>query len=267
MESSRVVAVAVTAWALSTTACFASKNDVDQLRDEVATVRAETSAADSVRAMQMVQLLSTLRSVSDTLAALNTRLTRVRAESQSSIRGLHDQVSQVEEATGQSQLRLQEMRAAIEARNRVTPPPPPPPPPPGSVPDSTQPAVDSPGPNELFQMGRDNLTRHANSAARAAFADLLAKYPDSDLAADAQFYLAEALAAEGKTAAADTAYARVVSKYPSSLRAATALYKRGVAQQKAGKGASAKRTFNDVIRLFPDSDEAALARERLRAMS
>jgi tol-pal system protein YbgF len=97
--------------------------------------------------------------------------------------------------------------------------------------------------------------------------DFLAKYPDSELAPDAQFYLAEALAGEGKAAAADSAYAKVVTKYPSSLRAPTALYKRGVAQQKVGKTASAKRTFNELIRLYPESDEAALARERLRAIS
>jgi tol-pal system protein YbgF len=253
----------------SGTACFASKSDVAQLRDDLNSVRAEAALVDSVRAMQMVQLLSTLRAVTDTLVALTTRVTRVRAESQSGTRDLHDQVVQLQEAAGQNQARIQEIRAAIEARNRATPPPPPPA---GDtigakVDSTTQPANDGPGPNELFQLGKDQLARRGYSAARAAFADLLAKYPDSELAADAQFYLAEALAGEGKTAAADTAYARVVTKYPTSLRAATALYKRGVAQQKVGKTASAKRTFNELIRLYPESDEAALARERLRAMS
>ncbi len=252
---------------MAATGCFASKSDVDQLRDEVNTVRAETSAADSVRAMQMVQMLSTLRAVTDTLAALSTRVTRVRAESQSGMRDLHDQLVQVQEATGQSQQRLQEMRAAIEQRNRAAAPPPAPPPAPGAAPDTTQPVADAPGPNELFQIGRSQLARGANSAARAAFTDLLARYPDSELAADAQFYLAETLAAEGKAAAADTAYATVVTKYPTSLRAATALYKRGVSQQKVGRTATAKKTFNEVIRLFPESDEAALARERLRGMT
>jgi tol-pal system protein YbgF len=218
----------------------------------------------------MVQLLSTLRAVNDTLAALSTRVTRVRAESQSGMRDLHDQLVQLTEATGQSQQRIQEMRAALEQRSRAVPPPAPSPVPTdttGAKSDSTQPATDAPGPNELFQIGRDQLARRGYSAARAAFADLLSRYPDSELAPDAQFYLAEALAGEGEAAAADSAYATVVTKYPSSLRAATALYKRGVAQQKGGKPATAKRTFNELIRLFPESDEAALARERLRAMS
>lgn len=260
-------AAAATFALVATTGCFASKSELDQLRLEVNTVREETSAADSMRAMQMAQILSTLRSVNDTLAALSTRVTRVRAESQSGMRDLHDQVVQLQEATGQSQQRLQEMRAAIEQRNRTAVPPPAPPPAPGAVPDTTPVVADAPGPNELFQIGKDQLARRAFAAARAAFTDLLSRYPDSELAADAQFYLAESLAGEGKTSAADTAYATVVSKYPTSLRAATALYKRGISQQKAGRTATAKKTFNDVIRLFPESDEAALARERLRAMS
>jgi tol-pal system protein YbgF len=265
-RAAKAAAVATFA-AMATTGCFASKSDLDQLRDEVNTVRAETSAADSVRAMQMVQILSTLRAVNDTLAALSTRVTRVRAESQSGTRDLHDQLVQVQEVTGQSQQRLQEMRAAIDQRNRTAAPPPAPPPATSAAPDTSRPAADAPGPNELFQIGKDQLARGANSAARAAFTDLLARYPESDLAADAQFYLAESLAAEGKSAAADTAYATVGTKYPTSLRAATALYKRGVSQQKARRTTTAKKTFNEVIRLFPESDEAALARERLRGMT
>lgn len=263
--SATLVAVA----ALSQAGCFASKNDVAQLREEMNALRSETATVDSVRSMQMVQLLSSLRAMNDTLGSITTRITRVRSESQSSMRDLSNQLVQLQDATGQSQLRIQEMRAAIEQRNRAVPPPPPP------VTDTTRrdtanvaaPVDDGPGPNELFQLGRDQLARGANSAARSAFADFLKKYPDSELAPDAQFYLAEALAAEGKISAADTAYATVVKKYPASLRAATAMYKRGVAQQKGGKTATAKKTFNDLIKTFPESDEAALARERLRTMS
>jgi len=270
MAGRKTASVAVLTFAgLSGTGCFASKSDVERLRGEVNSVRGETMLVDSVRALQMVQLLSTLRQMNDTLSALSTRITRVRAESQTGTRAVNDQLVQLQEAAAQSQQRIQEMRAALEQRNR-TPPPPPPAPLAGDTTrpaDTTQKANDAPGPNELFQIGRDQLARKGYSAARSAFADLLARYPDSDLAADAQFYLAESLAGEGKAAAADTAYATVVTKYPSSLRAATAMYKRGVAQQKSGKTATAKRTFNALIKQFPESDEAALARERLRAMS
>ena len=138
---------------LSGTACFASKTDVDRLRAEVNSVHDETLLVDSVRALQMVQLLSTLRQMNDTLSALSTRITRVRAESQSGTRAVNDQLVQLQEAAAQSQQRIQEMRAALEQHNR-TPPPPPPAPVPGDTTrpaDTTQKANDAPGQMNYFR--------------------------------------------------------------------------------------------------------------------
>ena len=61
---------ALTLVVLSGSACFASKTDVERLRAEVNSVHDETLLVDSVRALQMVQLLSTLRQMNDTLSAL-----------------------------------------------------------------------------------------------------------------------------------------------------------------------------------------------------
>jgi tol-pal system protein YbgF len=134
------------------------------------------------------------------------------------------------------------------------------------VPNTTPPAEAAPDDNELYQIGRDQLNRGGNSAARAAFTDLITRYPESPLAVDAQFYIAESLAADSKGAAADTAYAAVVSKYPDSPRAPTALYKRGVLAQSARRTTAAKRLYNELIQRYPQSDEAELARERLRIL-
>ena len=267
----RAAAAAALAWA--TTGCFASIAQVDEVRDEVNVVRTETAASDSVRAMQMVQILSNLRAINDSIAALSTRLSRVRADAQGDIRGLRQEVNQVQEISGQSQRRLQEMRATLDQRNRQpTPQSPTLTRPAGDTvpaPQSAviQPAEDAPGANELFQLGRDQLLRGGNRAARAAFADLLKRFPSSELAADAQFYIAEAYAAEGNTAAADSAYAAVVSGYGESPRASTALYKRGVMQQTAGRTSAARRHYTELIRRYPSSDEAELARERLRLLT
>lgn len=260
----------VSALTTATSGCFASISQVDDLRQELNVVRAENAASDSVRVTQIVQILSALRSINDTLATFGTRLSRVRAESQNEIRGLRQNVQQVQEISGQSQQRLQEMRAALEQRNRQQQRPA------GSgtvvAPDTTPgtavPKVeDAPGPNELFQLGRDQLARGGNSAARAAFTDLLRRYPDAEIAADAQFYLGEAYAAEAKPAAADSAYAIVVANYATSVRAPTALYKRGVLAQTARRTTAARRLFTELIRAYPESDEADLARERLRLLS
>ena len=252
---------------IASTGCFASLSQLDEVNEQVAVGRAEAAASDSVRAVQLVQVLSTLRQLNDSIEALNLRITRLRAETKAEVRGMRQEVNQVLETTGQSERRIRELREQIDRRTReavaaVTPPA-------ASNGDTTAvPVVPAaPGPDELLQIGRDQLTRGGNKAARAALTDLLTRYPDAAEAAEAQFLIAEAHAAEGSTAPADSAYAAVVSKYPTSTRAATALYKRGVMAQTAGRRTAARRLFNELIAQYAESDEAELARERLRVMN
>lgn len=260
--------ILVAGLALMLSGCLATTSQLDALRNDVLQQRAEADANDSIRAVQLVQILTTLRTVTDSVSGFSLRLNRMKAESQADMRDLKQQVRGLQEISGQSQERLQQIRAQLEQRNRQAPPltapaasrsdtltaPPAAPPP------------DAPGPNELFQIGKDQLTRGGNSAARAAFSDLLQRFPDSELAADAQFYVAESFAAEGSAAPADSAYATVVAKYPQSQRAPTSLYKRGFLAQSAGRTTAARRLYNELIRKYPSSDEAELARERLRVL-
>jgi tol-pal system protein YbgF len=264
-------------FAIASTGCFASTAQLDEVRDDVSATRAEAATSDSVRATQLVQILSTLRDVTDSIASLSQRITRLRAETQADVRGMRQQVSEILEVTGQSEVRLRELRSQIDARIRATAPAPAPPPASSPAPasDTVQvvpasppaaPVEDAPPAEELYRIGRDQLTRGGNSAARAALSDLLKRYPDSELAPDAQFLIAEAYAADRAVARADTAYAAVVSRYPDSPRAPTALYKRGVMAQTARRTTTAKRLYNELIQKYPSSDEAELARERLRVL-
>jgi tol-pal system protein YbgF len=258
--------------AASSTGCLASAAQLDEVRDEVSTTRAETAASDSVRAMQVVQILSTLRALDDSVSALSQRMTRLRAETQADVRSMKQTVSQIQEVSGQSEARLKELRSQIDTRMKQVAPATVPPQAAAdtdtvSTPAAPPAADEGPGAEELYRIGRDQLTRGGNSAARAALSDLLARFPDSELAPDAQFLIGEAYAAEGTTAAADSAYAAVGSKYSDSPRAPTALYKRGVLAQTARRTTAAKRLFNELIQKYPSSDEAELARERLRVMS
>jgi tol-pal system protein YbgF len=130
--------------------------------------------------------------------------------------------------------------------------------------DSSPPAT--PGPNQLYQLALDQLRRGSAGTARAGFQDLLRQYPTSDLAADAQFYIAESYASERNTAAADAAYDEVARRYPTSQRAPTAAYKRAKALVEQGNGATARPILEGLIARWPRSDEADLAQELLRTI-
>src|SRR5829696_5775524 len=175
MKGGMMVVLAIAVWA--TSGCFATTGQLNAVREDVSLTRAETATADSARAMQVVQLLSTLRSLTDSVASLSSRMTRLRAETLADMRGMRQQVDQIQEVSGQSETKLRELRQQIDTRikqaeARQAPPPAIPTTDGDTVQTSTAaPADTGPDANELYQIGRDQLTRGGNSAARAAFKD------------------------------------------------------------------------------------------------
>ncbi|MEO7043555.1 MAG: tetratricopeptide repeat protein [Gemmatimonadaceae bacterium] len=234
--------------------CFATQKDVQVLQGDISLMRSERLAADSARSRQLDRAIASMHVANDSLAALSTRLTRFRADMTMSMSSVQQQLLQVQELTGQSQRRIQEVRASLEDRQAAATPP-----------DSTGAPV-TPGPNALFQVAREQMMQGSNSAARQAFQDLIAKYPKADVAPDAAFYIAETYAAENNTAAADSVYAQVATQYAGSPRAATAMYKRAVFALNAGDNSKARDLFNQLIKKYPRSDEAALARDRVKTI-
>ena len=247
---------------VATGACFATRSDVVTLQSDVASVRAEVARADSARNQQLADVAASLRVANDSLRALSTRAARFQGDTREAMRGIAELLIQVQELTGQSQRRIQELRSDLEQRSTQ----------PSATPDSAggaaaaaAPSGAAPGPHQLYQLAQDQLRRGSWGAARAGFNDLLRRFPNADVAPDAQFYIAESFAGEGNAVAADTAYGAVVRKYPSSPRAATATYKRAQARAKENRTREATALYEEIVRRWPKSDEAVLAREALRA--
>jgi tol-pal system protein YbgF len=276
---------------LTAGACFATRQDVQLLQNDLGTMRTEQVRLDSLRGAQLDRVVATLGGVNDSLRAVSGRLGRFQADVQGELYNLGQQLITIQELTGQSQRRLQELRAGLEERSPGTLPPagagpaPAPaggagaPPAAGAVtpaapatggavpaPASGPAGPAGPGPNQLYQLSLDQLRRGSASTARSGFEDLLRQYPTSDLAPDAQFYVAESWASSGNSAAADSAYLLVTTRYPASPRSATALYKHALIQLQQGRVTQGRAALDEVVRKYPRSDEAELARERLRAL-
>ncbi|HEU4565947.1 MAG TPA: tol-pal system protein YbgF [Gemmatimonadaceae bacterium] len=258
----------------ATGGCFATRQDVQVIQDDLRATRAEQARADSATRARLDELIAAVRASNDSVRALGERVTRMQGDLRGDLFSMGQQIINIQELTGQSQRRLQELRASLEERAQqagVAMPAaagPAAQPAPGAAPGAAAPAPSggTPGPNSLFQASLDQLRRGSAGAARAGFEELLRQYPTSDVADDAQFYLGEALSAEGNAAAADSAYAAVPARFPSSSRAPTAMYKRATLLEKGGNTAAARAVLNDLVAKYPRSDEAALARERLRTL-
>ncbi len=248
----------------------ATSSDVKLLQDNLTSMRAENQRADSARNIQLDRVIEQLADINDSLRIISSRSVKWQGDIRSDLYSLQQQLIQIQELTGQSQARLQELRAQLERQAVVQTGPslmaagaagaaa-------GAAGRDTA-ATNGPGPNQLFELALEQLRRGSTRAAQSGFEDLLRQYPNADVAADAQFYLADAYAQENNMAAADSGYQAVVAKYPTSPRAPTALYKHAGVLEAAGETAAARRAYQDVVKRYPRSDEAVLAQDRLREL-
>lgn len=243
--------------------CLATRQDVQLLQDELRVLRATISASDSARAQDARVLQAAVRRTDDTLRAVSSRIGRLQANMNEGFQIVGREMLAVQELTGQSQRRLQELRATLENRNEAMMPAPGATP--GTPPGGTPAGPALPGPNSLFELAREQLDRGSPASARSALDTLIVRYPTADVVPTAQFFVAEAYAQEGNTAAADSVYQLVASRHPRSDRAPTALYKLAQSRRAAGRAAAARPLLERIVRDYPRSDEAALARDLLRA--
>src|SRR5215218_9482346 len=243
--------------ALVLAGCLASKTDIALLQTELQTMRGESARGDSARRVQIDQALVQLTRVNDSVRAVSVRLAKLQADVANEHYQISREVIQLQELSGQSTRRLQELRGALEERA-----------PAGAQPapgDSARPAA-APGPGQLFQSSLDQLRRGSVGVARSGFEELLRTYPTYEDAPEAMVYIAETYAAERNQVAADSVYGLVVQRYPRSPKAATALYKQALSLRAAGKNTLARAAFNRVLKDYPQSDEAHLASDQLKTL-
>ena len=244
--------------ASSTTACMASKGDVRVLQDELRALRSSIAQTDTARRAQADTALMLIARTNDSLRLLSNRFSAFQANVTGGMYDMNRQLLQIQELSGQSQRRLQELRASMESRAESMAAPATP------TPTDTTKAPAGPGPAQLFQIAFDQMQRGSFGVARSGFQDLLTKYPNFEEAPSAQLYIGQSFAEEKNTAASDSVYQLVVTKYPQSKAAPTALYKYALSLTAQKKTAPAKAALNRIVKDYPNSDEASLARDLLR---
>lgn len=102
--------------------------------------------------------------------------------------------------------------------------------------------------------------------AAKAFGDFVRKYPQSSLAANAQYWLGESYYVSQKNTEALTAFDKLVKDYPDSAKMPGALYKIGRIYASKGDKAKAGEALNRVVKEYPDSPAASLARDELNRL-
>jgi tol-pal system protein YbgF len=116
----------------------------------------------------------------------------------------------------------------------------------------------------------NNALRDYNSArydlAISQFQDYLKYYATTDLAGNAQYYIADIEYRSGNFEAAVTDYDKVIEQFPGGNKAAAAQLKKGYSLLELGRKDAGIRELNALIQRYPRTIEATQARERLKKL-
>ena len=136
------------------------------------------------------------------------------------------------------------------------------------------------GPQDIYQAAYIDFSKGSYALAIAGFREFLRRYPDHELADNAQYWIGEAhfsLARGYSNAGQNDRYVqsleqavqefkKVVTNYPRGDKAPAALYKEALALIDLKQPAVAQSRLQYLVDNFPQAEETPLARERLAAL-
>ncbi len=117
-----------------------------------------------------------------------------------------------------------------------------------------------------YQAAFELVKEQRYEQAALAFQQFLLSFPDSDLAANAQYWLAESYYVMQRFADALAAFQVVIDHYPRSRKVADALLKMGYCNYELKRWEAAKKSLARVQADFADTTAARLAGQRLKRM-
>jgi tol-pal system protein YbgF len=123
-----------------------------------------------------------------------------------------------------------------------------------------------PPPDVLYNNALRDYNGGNVDLAKQEFSDYVKNYPNTDLAGNAYFYLAELAFKAGDYPTAIRGYDQVLQTFPDGTKAASAELKKGLAQIESGQKDAGITTLRHVVQRYPRTNEAMQAKDRLRKL-
>ena len=247
-----------------------------QLQTQVQTLQDQVSRMQQSIDMNMGAMRNLIEQSADSVNKMNAAVNELQTKMQGQItdsngrldqlsaqvQSLHDSVDELKSRLAKVSKQLDDMQGggqepggrAARCNARVRPLP------------AQRPASSAPPADTLY----NNALRDYNSGkydlASQEFGDYLKYYSNTDLAGNAQFYLADIEYRQGNFEAAVKDYDKVLEQYPGGNKAAAAQLKKGYALLELGQRDAGVRELNSLIARYPRSIEASQARDRLRRL-
>lgn len=221
------------------------------------------------------------RGATETVLGQLERQTRDQtAEIQKQLAALQTRTETLSGELSRLSTRVDELSQRVETLTRqvrATQPPAPAAPRPAPAPPR---APGGPQPTDVYQTAYIDFSKGNYPLAIAGFREFLRRFPDAELANNAQYWIGEAYfslargyanqgQADKVTGALEQAvqeFRKVIVNYPRGEKVPTALYKEALALLELKQPSLAEARLKYLLEHFPQSEEAPLARDRLAAL-
>ena len=125
--------------------------------------------------------------------------------------------------------------------------------------DTAAPVTDE---KTAYQAGLDLILSGRLDEGMARMQDLLEQHPSGTYAANAEYWLGEALSSQGRSEDALKHFRNIEARYPRHHKNADALLRTGMILKQQGDMAGAGKAFRQVMQRFPASTAASLIRKK-----
>ena len=222
------------------------------LRRQAASVRARMEALDEE-----------LRILSGKVEELEYQLKQRKDADSAAVKAQQEQVSELSKAAKGNEERILRLEQYLNLEPSAKIPLPPKPAAKIKAGTQTPPPLSE---DEIYRMAKQAFDQGDADTAKKKFKELIERYPKSERADNAQFWIGEIYYREKWYEKAILEYQKVIENYPKGNKVPASLLKQGLAFSNLGDKANARLILEELARKYPKSNEAKIARDKLKSL-
>lgn len=234
------------------------QTQVQALQDQMSRMQQAFDERMGVMKNLVEQDTDTVNKVATAIQNLQASLEKQQADSSGRVDQVSGQIQALNDTMDELKVRLSKLSKQLEdmqsAQQNL------------NTQQAQTPPAQAPPPDVLYNNALRDYNGGNADLASQEFNDYIKYYPNTDLAGNSYFYLAELQFKQGKYQQAVQNYDQVLQNFPSGNKAAAAELKKGIAMVQLGQKDEGIRELRHVVQRYPRTNEALQAKEALRKL-
>jgi tol-pal system protein YbgF len=242
------------------------QTQVQQLQDQITNLKQSLDERMGVIKNLMDQNTDSINKVTTAITGIQVNLQKQQSDTNNHVdqlsgqlQALNDSLDELKARLGKVTKQLEDMQSAQQSlaaqANQQA-----------QQQQQQQAQLSVPPPDVLYNNGLRDYNGGNTDLARQEFSDYVKNYPNTDLAGNAYFYLAELDFKAANYPQAIKGYDQVLQSFPDGSKAASAELKKGLALLESGQKDAGISALRHVVQRYPRTNEAMQAKDRLRKL-